>query len=49
VAVEGFSLALVWHERTHDHAAHRWIRDALAEWAKPASGAAAHSKRHRRA
>jgi DNA-binding transcriptional LysR family regulator len=31
VAVEGFSLALVWHERTHDHAAHRWIRDALTE------------------
>jgi DNA-binding transcriptional LysR family regulator len=23
VDVEGFSLALVWHERTHDHAAHR--------------------------
>jgi DNA-binding transcriptional LysR family regulator len=34
VAVEGFPLALVWHERTHDHAAHRWIRDALVERAK---------------
>jgi DNA-binding transcriptional LysR family regulator len=31
VDVEGFSLSMVWHERTHDHAAHRWIRDALAE------------------
>jgi DNA-binding transcriptional LysR family regulator len=34
--VEGFSLALIWHERTHDHAAHRWMRDALAECAKAA-------------
>jgi DNA-binding transcriptional LysR family regulator len=36
VDVEGFSLSLIWHERTHAHAAHRWIRDALAEWAKSA-------------
>ena len=47
VDVEGFSLSLVWHERTHDHAAHRWIRDALAEWAKVVP-AVAHSRRHRR-
>lgn len=36
IDVEGFSLSLIWHERSHDHAAHRWIRDALAEWAKSA-------------
>jgi hypothetical protein len=29
VVVEGFALSLIWHERTHDHAAHRWIRDSL--------------------
>lgn len=34
IAVEGFSESMVWHERTHQHAGHRWIRDALADWAK---------------
>jgi DNA-binding transcriptional LysR family regulator len=32
IAVEGFSLSMIWHERTHQHAGHRWIRDALADW-----------------
>ena len=32
IAVEGFSESMVWHERTHQHAGHRWIRDALADW-----------------
>jgi DNA-binding transcriptional LysR family regulator len=36
IEVEGFSLSLIWHERTNAHAAHRWIRDALIEWARPA-------------
>jgi len=30
IKVEGFPMALVWHERTHSHAGHRWLRDALA-------------------
>lgn len=29
IAVEGFSMSLVWHERTHQHPGHRWVRDAL--------------------
>jgi DNA-binding transcriptional LysR family regulator len=32
IEVEEFSLSLIWHERTHAHAAHRWIRDALIAW-----------------
>jgi DNA-binding transcriptional LysR family regulator len=32
IQVEGFSEAMIWHERTHQHAGHRWIRDALADW-----------------
>jgi DNA-binding transcriptional LysR family regulator len=32
IAVEGFSESMIWHERTHQHAGHRWIRDALADW-----------------
>jgi DNA-binding transcriptional LysR family regulator len=32
IAVEGFSQSMIWHERTHQHAGHRWIRDALADW-----------------
>jgi DNA-binding transcriptional LysR family regulator len=35
IEVEGFSLSMIWHERTHAHAAHRWIRDALIDWAQP--------------
>jgi DNA-binding transcriptional LysR family regulator len=35
IEVEGFSLSLIWHERTHAHAAHRWIRDALIDWVQP--------------
>ncbi|MGE0627267.1 MAG: LysR family transcriptional regulator [Hyphomicrobiaceae bacterium] len=26
-----FSLAIVWHQRNHTHAGHRWVRDALVE------------------
>jgi DNA-binding transcriptional LysR family regulator len=31
LTIPGFSLSLVWHERTHTHPAHRWLRDRLAE------------------
>jgi DNA-binding transcriptional LysR family regulator len=27
--VEGFTIGLVWHERTHRHPAHRWIRERV--------------------
>lgn len=28
--IEGFGIAMVWHDRTKDHPAHRWLRDRLA-------------------
>lgn len=28
--VEGFAVGMVWHERSHAHSGHRWIREALA-------------------
>ncbi len=27
--VEGFAVGMVWHERSHGHSGHRWIREAL--------------------
>jgi DNA-binding transcriptional LysR family regulator len=30
LTIPGFSLSLVWHERTHAHPAHKWFRDRLA-------------------
>jgi DNA-binding transcriptional LysR family regulator len=27
--VNGFSMTMVWHERNHDHAGQRWVRDEL--------------------
>ena len=29
LAVEGFAIGLVWHERTHRHPAHRWLRERV--------------------
>ncbi len=29
--VEGFTVGMVWHERTHDHVAQRWIRERMAD------------------
>lgn len=29
LAVPGFTKVAAWHERTHHHAAHRWLRDVL--------------------
>jgi len=29
LAVDGFTIGLVWHERTDQHPAHRWIRQRL--------------------
>ena len=28
--VSGFGIAMVWHDRTKDHPAHRWLRDRLS-------------------
>jgi DNA-binding transcriptional LysR family regulator len=27
--VEGFAVGMVWHERSHGHSGHRWIREAI--------------------
>ena len=27
--IEGFTIGLVWHERTHGHPAHRWVRERV--------------------
>lgn len=27
--VEGFAIGLMWHERTHHHPAHRWVRERV--------------------
>lgn len=32
--VEGFSVGMVWHERTQDHVGQRWVRDAIAQSSK---------------
>ena len=29
VALPGFSMSMLWHERTHAHMAHQWARDQL--------------------
>ncbi len=29
IPIEGFGIGLVWHERTHRHPAHRWIRERV--------------------
>ncbi|GFM81917.1 transcriptional regulator [Pseudomonas cichorii] len=34
VEIPGFSKTLVWHERTHRHAGHQWIRALMVETAK---------------
>jgi DNA-binding transcriptional LysR family regulator len=39
IVVAGFKIAMVWHDRTHDHPGHRWVRDRLV--ASIASGSPA--------
>lgn len=29
ISSTGFSVGMVWHERTHNHSAHRWVRDVI--------------------
>jgi DNA-binding transcriptional LysR family regulator len=31
LAVEGFGVGMVWHERSHGHGGQRWIRDTIAQ------------------
>lgn len=31
VPVRGFQVGMLWHERSHAHSGHRWVRDAIAE------------------
>ncbi|MFT3761548.1 MAG: LysR family transcriptional regulator [Pseudoxanthomonas sp.] len=30
LSVDGFSMGMAWHERSHGHAGHRWIRETVA-------------------
>lgn len=39
--VEGFSVGIVWHERTHSHPGHRWIRDEILAQVNDDAGAEA--------
>ncbi|PRY04457.1 LysR family transcriptional regulator [Paraburkholderia sp. BL25I1N1] len=32
IAVPGFKIAMVWHDRTHAHPARAWLRDQIAEF-----------------
>jgi DNA-binding transcriptional LysR family regulator len=32
IKVPGFAISLVWHDRTHAHPAHAWLRSKIAEW-----------------
>jgi DNA-binding transcriptional LysR family regulator len=34
--VPGFSIAMIWHDRTHRHAGHLWLRQRLAAFCKTA-------------
>ncbi len=34
LAVPGFSIAMVWHDRTHHHSGHRWLRQRLSDFCK---------------
>jgi DNA-binding transcriptional LysR family regulator len=37
--VEGFTIGLVWHERTQRHPAHRWVRERVRTLCGERSGA----------
>jgi DNA-binding transcriptional LysR family regulator len=32
IKVPGFAISLLWHDRTHDHPAHAWLRSKIAQW-----------------
>jgi DNA-binding transcriptional LysR family regulator len=32
IKVPGFAISLLWHDRTHDHPAHAWVRSKIAQW-----------------
>lgn len=36
IAVPGFAISLVWHDRTHEHPAHAWLRERLWRSMNPA-------------
>jgi len=38
VAVPGFNVVLLWHQRLHEDAAHRWLRELLADTARGLRG-----------
>ena len=32
IKVPSFAISLLWHDRTHDHPAHAWVRSKIAQW-----------------
>lgn len=45
--VEGFAVGMVWHERSHAHGGHRWVRELVV--ASTGTGSSARTLRQRRA
>ncbi|MBV9559758.1 MAG: LysR family transcriptional regulator [Bradyrhizobium sp.] len=39
LAIPDFSIAMIWHDRTHQHPGHRWLRQRLADFCSFAPGA----------
>jgi DNA-binding transcriptional LysR family regulator len=39
LAVEGFAIGMVWHERSHGHSGHRWVRNTITSLANAETGA----------
>jgi len=39
---ERFEVGLIWHERSHGHAGHRWIREVIVELTAGQTAASAH-------
>ena len=40
VAIPDFTIAMIWHDRTHQHPGHRWLRQRLADFCTQAPDAA---------
>jgi DNA-binding transcriptional LysR family regulator len=35
IKVPSFAISLLWHDRTHDHPAHAWVRSKITQWMSP--------------
>lgn len=45
--VEGFAVSLLWHERSHNHSGHRWLREILVSLATAESTRSPRRRAHR--